>query len=369
LATPRHRAVIALSSLIASSCATAQTASGPINEPGPAAVRQGVAIGTSSGELLDATRDRRVGYRAYFPIGAPEETLRLILVSHGGTGSLTGENRGEHLGIAFADAGYVAIHLGHRPATATRNLTDRPADVSFVLDALAQGRVALPVGYLARLDLNEVGHVGHSYGAYTAHAVGGATFDQGRFRDRRIAAIVALSPQGLDQFGAFDEGKGVNTWATVEVPVYSMYGALEEDGNAIGVFKADRWRAQPFERYPLIVDSVQSVLPGADHNDLWSSGSPEVERFIAGNALAFFAVYLLGDRTGRDQIGSAPPLEGVATTPKSADLNNDGLLGVADAALFAPAFEAARPEADVAPPFGIVDLNDADGFLNAVNGG
>lgn len=62
---------------------------------------------------------------------------------------------------------------------------ERPRDVSFVLDRLSQD---------ARLDTSRVGVGGHSFGAYTALAIGGVPVDGEILEDVRAAAILALSP-------------------------------------------------------------------------------------------------------------------------------------------------------------------------------
>ena len=81
------------------------------------------------------------------------------------------------------------------------------------------------------LDLNRVGHLGHSWGAYTAHAVAGGRFEHARMselRDERVVVIVALSPQGPGSegddeqsgragFGAYDSGPKNNTWYPVRL--------------------------------------------------------------------------------------------------------------------------------------------------------
>ncbi len=65
---------------------------------------------------------------------------------------------------------------------------------------------------------------GHSYGAFTAHALAGAelgpTMGIGNFRDPRVDAIVAIAPppQGKDRYGFFDKGPDANSWKDVTIP-------------------------------------------------------------------------------------------------------------------------------------------------------
>ena len=274
-------------------------------EPGPTQFD----IASADGSLLDAERGRTVPYRIHAPIG-PAGAVPVILVSHGGSGSASGYERGQHLGTTFARGGFIAVHVGHLPsAPGSSQLEDRPADVSAVLDGLAEGSLAVPDGVVGVPDVDRAGHIGHSFGAYTAHALAGATYQQVR-RDERIDAIVALSPQGAGQFRAFDDGGGDDTWSTVAVPAFALVGAREMDTNVSGSIRETGWRSTPFRRYPGTRDTFQAVLSGQDHSDLWSTGSDEVERYIAGESLEFFDVYVAGAGPDACDVGVGD-LEGV----------------------------------------------------------
>lgn len=267
----------------------ASTTPPPTTPPPPTGDTAPVVV--TDGEIVDPTRNRRIPYRMYTSAAASGPTP-VILVSHGGFGSDTGYTRGEHLGSTFATHGFVALHVGHLPSEVdARQLTDRPADVSFVLDRMADGTIQLPPGAVA--DLERVGHTGHSFGAYTSHAVGGATYGQ-TFTDRRIDAIAPISPQGAGQFGAFDNGGADTTWQSVDIPAYDLVGGAEVDTNVIGTIDEPGWRLTPFERYPGTRDTFLTVLDGLDHQDMWNTGSDDVERFVAGAITQFFEVYVAG---------------------------------------------------------------------------
>jgi hypothetical protein len=265
----------------------------------PSTPEDGVAsfdVVTGDGEVLDASRERLILYRVYAPAGAAGP-VPVILVSHGGTGSERGHRSAGHLGSTFATGGYLAIHVGHLPSTRPgQHRIDRPADISFVLDRLADGTLALPGGFEGEPDLQRVGHTGHSFGAYTSHAVAGATYDR-TFTDERVDAIAPISPQGPDQFGAFDRGPDDNTWLTVALPAYNLVGGDEVDSNAVDTIVRPGWRLVPFERYPGTSDTFLTVIDGQDHRDMWSTGSDEVEQFVAEQILRFFDVYVRDDGT------------------------------------------------------------------------
>lgn len=249
---------------------------------------------TLDAEVVDAARDRRIPYRVYAPAGLPG-AAPIILVSHGGTGNALGSRTGQHLGRTFAAGGYLAVHVGHLPSRpGTQHRIDRPADVSHLLDRLADGTLPLPAGFPGQPDLARVGHTGHSFGAYTAHALAGATFDR-TFTDERVLAIAPISPQGPGQFRAFDRGPQDNTWRTVTVPVYGLVGGDELDSNAVDSIVRPGWRLIPSQRYPGTADTFLTVIDGLDHRDMWSTGTPDVEAFVATQIMRFFDVYVRGD--------------------------------------------------------------------------
>ncbi|MCH7978490.1 MAG: hypothetical protein IH935_05870 [Acidobacteria bacterium] len=73
-----------------------------------------------------------------------------------------------------------------------------------------------PFGFTALPDINHIGVAGHSFGAFAAHAVGGAehglTMGIRNFRDPRVDAIVAVAPPFNDRYGYFDKGPNNNSW-------------------------------------------------------------------------------------------------------------------------------------------------------------
>ena len=282
-------------------------------------------VSVRDGGLRDRLRGRDVPYRVYAPVGA-SGPAPVVLVSHGGTGNRTGFTTGEHVGRALAGAGFLAIHVGHLPSVdLATHLVDRPADVSVVLDRLEDGELALPEAFAGTPDTSRVGHAGHSFGAYTAHAVGGATFDR-TFTDARVLAIAPISPQGAGQFNAFDRGPEDNTWATVTIPAFNLVGSEEIDGNDIGSVDEPGWRLVPFSRYPAEGDKFLTVVEGQGHRDMWNLGDETVKAYIAGELVRFFSIYVAGDPTlSACDIGGPGAVE--ATTERRADADASALLG------------------------------------------
>ena len=271
-------------------------------------------VGWSEGKLPDASRKREIGYVIRYPKDR-EGPAAIVLLSHGGYGSSAGHYAFTDLATAYARLGFLAVNVGHRPsANEIQHRYDRPLDVSFVIDALVRTRAAslhipgggegalpMPPEFKGIPDVDHIGHLGHSFGAFTAHAVGGAdwspTMGIRNFRDPRVDAIVPISPQGFHRFGGYDEGPDHNSWRGIRIPVYLICGERE----------GPEWRRQPFDRYPAIGDKYFTVAKGWGHNLI--NGDAATKRLLALNTALFFHTYLRGGQ-GRDRIGTLAWLGG-----------------------------------------------------------
>ena len=266
-------------------------------------------------------RARKITYRVWFP---KERTgsLPTILVSHGGDGGSSGYMGFAHLGSEYSASGYLSIHLNHLPSTTpAQHQRDRPDDVKAILDGLQSGRLALPPSRSA--DMDRIGHAGHSWGAYTSHAVAGAVFEHGTYGDARIRAFAPMSPQGWGGFGAFDVQQDIgkpsssNSWMGVTIPSYNIVGGDEQDGDTSG-FICKGWRLFPFERYPAKGDKYLSVIPGQDHFQIGGAANAAVLEYIARNTRLFFDVYLRGQTASACAIGTLSLYPGTQNRRKAA---------------------------------------------------
>ncbi len=143
--------------------------------------------------FIDDKRNRTVITDLYLPeINSPAP---VIVISHG-----VGDNRRTfaYLGEHLASHGFVVVALEH-PASNTQQLQnliqgaarevvetsefiDRPLDVSFVLDEITRLNQSSSPNQSnspleKRLNLEQIGILGHSFGGYTAFALGGAEFN------------------------------------------------------------------------------------------------------------------------------------------------------------------------------------------------
>ncbi len=150
--------------------------------------------------LHDVARRKDIPLKIYYPVGAGP--FPVIVFSHGAWAS---KDSYFALGQYWASHGYVSIHPSHADSRkdsgfrGTLRATisdpqaweDRPKDISFVLDSLSEVERKAPA-LRGKLDRTRIGVGGHSFGAYTAEAVAGATVQMpGRtqpqsFADKRV---------------------------------------------------------------------------------------------------------------------------------------------------------------------------------------
>jgi len=164
--------------------------------------------------LFDSDRDREIPLLIYLP----EETTPkpIVLFSHG-----NGLNRfiSSYLGEHWSDRGYIVVAMQHSgsdsesgPGESVENYMLRIGDVSATIDQLETWNEDSSHSLYGRLDLDNIGMAGHSFGAQTTLAVSGQVISylSEEPRDPRIKAALALSlrPEGdgdpADQYGAVD---------------------------------------------------------------------------------------------------------------------------------------------------------------------
>jgi predicted dienelactone hydrolase len=276
--------------------------------------------------LHDAARNKDLPLKIYYPEGAGP--FPVIVFSHGLYGS---KDTYGALAQYWASYGYACIHPSHddstkdsgyrgtlRQAIADPSLwRSRPKDISFILDSLPQLERLAPT-LKGRLDRSRIGVGGHSYGAYTAVVIGGATVQMpgGKspvsFADKRVRAIVTLSPQGEGEMGLTSK-----SWEHIEVPMLAMYGSRDFGAQR----RTPTWRSQPFAGAPP-GDKYDVELEGATHftfvGPLRKRGlQTPLFQCAEVETLAFWDTYLKDDEAARQYLA----YEGLKTVCRAARMD------------------------------------------------
>ena len=291
------------------------------------------------------TSGRGVPITAHIP--ADPGPFPVIVVSHG-----AGGDRDTHSGQAqhLASHGYAVLcveHIGSNRARLKRGgvrlmrtveamtrdaaeVLTRPKDIAFAIDC-AQRWNQSHEALRGRLDLERVGVMGHSFGAYTTMVTCGMRpavdwlaprVEPGKglgpdLGDSRVKCGVALSPQGVGEPFFISE-----SFASLKVPLLGITGsedAAQAGNTALG-------RKEAFALWPK-GDHRFVWLANASHNDFTSSSGAtglslpgpnreDVQRVTRAATLAFFDLHLKGRPDAAERLtteGLAPMLRGDIT--------------------------------------------------------
>lgn len=275
---------------------------------------------TSPGITLDdRVRDKDLEVRVTFP--AERGTYPIIVFSHGMGGS---KDAMDPLVKYWASHGYVVIQPTHSDSLQYATLKEktdfmrgklpratdwknRPADVSFVLDSVPELERRV-VGLQGKPDMTRIGVAGHSYGAHTSMLIGGTTARSLRgpqsYRDKRVKAIMPISPQGRG--GLFND----ESWKGVTIPMMVVSGTEDRTmySNDPPESRIDPYLLAPAgDKYLIWIEGanhgfggiVGSVrFPGSGPDD------PAMVSWIRIAGAAFFDAYLKQDARAKAYLGS-----------------------------------------------------------------
>lgn len=289
--------------------------------------------------LKDQSRDRQLYVIVVRPDPLPAQKIPVVIVSHGlGSKPEDFVDKAQQL----ASYGFVVAMPQHPGSDSeqvqklrqglssayflTSDFTDRPKDISYLIDELER-RNSTEFG--GNLDLKSVGVAGHSFGGYTALAVAGATIDfenlqkacdrpfghvdtslllQCRalqlprqtynFRDERVKAVFAANPVNYSVFGPRGLGQ-------IQIPVFMAGGSYD---------LATPTALEQAQSFPLIGSSTKylALAEGQPHVNLAKMdagitrmldsipglvlANPELIRSYADALiLAFFKLHVAGD--------------------------------------------------------------------------
>ncbi len=303
----------------------------PVAPPAAELARSGLSVVLEADvTLTDSSRGRDVPVHVTYPEGTGP--FPVIVFSHGAGGS--GQSY-KALARFWATHGFVVLAPTHADSLAgkgkdptaealretvndaaqdPKGWENRARDLAFVVAATAAVEARVPL-LKDKLDAARVGVGGHSYGAFTAQLLAGATVDVPKsakaksFADPIPKAFLLLSPQGKGQQGLTEK-----SWASVERPLMVVTGTLDK-----GVKGQDpSWRLDPYQlcpaggKYAVFIEGASHLSltglaaePGAAVPRGKSKASASVEEEVAIfkdvkiASLAFWEAYLKADANAK----------------------------------------------------------------------
>lgn len=296
----------------------------------PLAVNEAFVAQTIDMTVIDASRHRDIPLRVYLPAGTSTPAANgsavvrapVILFSHSLGGSRLNN---PYLGQHWAARGYVCVFLQHagsdegvwqgkrplqrllamRAAANADNFIARVRDVAAVLDQLTRWDATASHPLSGRLDMQEVGMSGHSFGAGTTQAVSGQVFpgsSESPGTDVRINAAVMFSPSSPRR------GSAMLAFGAVKIPWLLMTGT--KDDSPIGGQTAAQRRAvfaalPPGRKYELVLNNAEhSVFSDRALRGDKEPRNPNHHRAILALSTAFWDAYLRDDAAAKAWLNS-----------------------------------------------------------------
>jgi predicted dienelactone hydrolase len=256
-------------------------------------------------ELKDLKRDRVFPVDLYLPDTQETTPLPLVIISHGlGGDRLTFAYLASHL-ASYGFAVAVPEHPGSngerlmsllnglaKEVSSPQELIDRPQDITYLLNYLQ-------VNYSKKINVEGVGIIGQSFGAYTALAVSGAQLNfallkencqssksglnlslliqclgnklsEGKenWRDERISATIAINPLTSSIFGREQLSK-------LQLPLMILTGSADTVTPAyIEQIQPFTWLTNP-EKYLVLLEHATHFSTLAKSKDKESIPIPE----------------------------------------------------------------------------------------------
>lgn len=276
------------------------------------------------GRFTDTERKRVIPYKLYAPepINGP---LPVVIFSHGLGGSTSAA---PYFGEALAAHGYLVFFIQHpgtdktiweglkKPAEIKRAMRrairnpqpaiDRFNDLHFVLDELMWMNEGS--NYLRdKIDLARVGMAGHSFGARGVMMATGEKSPAGDFKDTRIRAAVALSPNLPESYIGEPEERFSGLYQNINIPLFHITGTEDDHPFRTGFDPQDR--TLPYKHIQASHQFLL-VLKGATH---MTFGGRRENRFVehqdrvADAVKLFFDAYLKRDTKALNELQNGFP--------------------------------------------------------------
>jgi len=276
--------------------------------------------------ITDANRaDRRVPIKVHLPSG--DGPFPVVVFSHGAGGNLDSNfaqakhlaTHGylvvcvEHIGSNTKKLLSGGLRVGKTMAAVTRDANeamDRPKDIHFAIDQIETWHRSHS-SLQGKFDLQRVGVLGHSFGAYTTLVVSGARPALDWFKpkigtgkglgpdlfDKRIRCAVALSPQGPGEPFFLP-----TSYSSIRVPLLGISGSQDKQQGAEPIHRKRSFQYWPKgDRYLLWInnanhlsfsDSTGSKPRKTNIAAMLGKRCEDVQRVSRAATLVFFDQYL-----------------------------------------------------------------------------
>jgi dienelactone hydrolase len=263
--------------------------------------------------LVDSASKREVKVIISYPADAAEQTEQfpLIVFSHG---AFCYPQQYANVTDFWVSHGYVVAFPNHldspnlgkiEPRNLAILLTSRIADMSVVLDSIADIEVAIPA-LAGKIDPDRAAVAGHSFGGMIAMVKSGLTLtesEQGSLAataDERFSAAVIMSGVGQMEQMTDDAFSGLTG------PLFASGGTLDEGNIGTGGVYPWQWRMSPYtlapagEKYSLVLDKADHYLGGQICRD--NKGGPDDAagvRIVRAANLAFLDAYVKNNKAAK----------------------------------------------------------------------
>ncbi len=199
---------------------------------------------TKYDKFFDDSRKREIPYKVYYP-DELKDTYPIIIFSHGLGGSV---EAAEYLGEHLSQNGYICFHIQHKGSDESvwkgattikelmnklkeslkdyENALNRFNDIPFVVNEIFKLNLKSEL-FKGHLDTNNLGMIGHSYGARSVLIAAGERVGKKgySFKETRIKAGVPLSPNVPD-----NPPKDLSTlYDDIEIPLFHITGTKDGD--------------------------------------------------------------------------------------------------------------------------------------------
>ncbi|MCX7833410.1 MAG: dienelactone hydrolase family protein [Ignavibacteria bacterium] len=274
------------------------------------------SVRTQYGKFYDAERKRDVPYKVYYKENLTGKSP-VIIFSHGLGGSV---EAGQYLGEHLARNGYICFHIQHIGSDESvwegvrsqkeaieklkeslkdyKNAVNRFKDIPFVIDEIIKLNKTSET-FKEHIDTNNIGIIGHSYGARTVLITAGEKVLKGTmsFKEPRLKVGVALSPN----FSENPPDDIRKLYEDIDIPIFHITGT--EDGDPLNRDKnfSPEDRTKPYKnittspQYLLVLyKAVHSTFNGGERATKEDPYLEEHLEDIKTGVTAFLNYYLKG---------------------------------------------------------------------------